>query len=224
MIRTGRRDRNLYTQLLDNALDRAVALDGRLSAATLGMTGMSGRSYRMLVNNLVASVPDARYFEIGSWMGSTACSAMEGNKVRIICIDNWSQFDGPKDAFLANVAGCVSEHVAFGYIERDFRQVDYTTIGRFNIYLFDGPHSPQDHYDGVSLPLVALDETFFFIVDDWNWEGVRLGTAQALRSAGLTTLYSIEIRTTQDGSHAAACQQNSDWHNGYFIAVLQKPH
>ena len=71
MIRTGRRDRNLYTQLLDNALDRAVALDGRLSAATLGMTGMSGRSYRMLVNNLVASVPDARYLEIGSWMGST---------------------------------------------------------------------------------------------------------------------------------------------------------
>ena len=211
--------------MLDNALDRAVALDGRLSAATLGMTGMSGRSYPdagQQPGRLRAgcALPRDRLLDgLGPpaprWRATRSASSAS---------TTGRKFDGPKDAFLANVAGCVSEHVAFGYIERDFRQVDYTTIGRFNIYLFDGPHSPQDHYDGVSLPLVALDETFFFIVDDWNWEGVRLGTAQALRSAGLTTLYSIEIRTTQDGSHAAACQQNSDWHNGYFIAVLQKPH
>ncbi|WP_428375931.1 hypothetical protein [Lichenicoccus sp.] len=224
MIRSGERDRSLYTRLLDNAFDRALALDGKASAATLAMTGMSGRSYRTLINNLVASVPDARYLEIGSWMGSTACAVMDGNAVRIVCIDNWSQFDGPKDAFLANTAACISAHVRFSFIESDFRKVDYAGIGRFNIYLFDGPHSPQDHFDGVAMPLVALDHEFVFIVDDWNWEGVRYGTLQALRAAGLRVLYSIEIRTTQDGTHAALAQQASDWHNGYFIAVLRQAH
>ena len=224
MIRSGTRDRTLYTQLLDNAFDRALALDGKVSAATLMMTGMSGRSYRTLINNLIASVPDPRYLEIGSWMGSTACSVMDGNAARVVCIDNWSQFDGPKEAFLANTAACVTMHVRFDFIESDFRAVDYAGLGHFNIYLFDGPHSPQDHYDGVAMPLVALDHEFFFIVDDWNWEGVRYGTLQALRAAGLQLLYSIEIRTTQDGTHAASVGQHSDWHNGYFIAVLRKAH
>jgi hypothetical protein len=197
-------------------------LDSKLSDDTLKMEGMSGRAYRMLINNLVASVPGARYLEIGSWKGSTACSAMEGNRLRIVCIDNWSEFNGPKDAFMANTARCITRNVQFKFIESDFRTVDYSNIGTFNVYLFDGPHTVEDHFNGVSLPLPALDDEFFFVVDDWNWEGVRRGTIDSIRDAGLSIIYSVEIRTTQDDSHAESVGENSAWHNGYFLAVLGK--
>ncbi len=213
---------NLYSQLLDNAFNRALALDGKVSPGVQGMVGMSGRNYRLTINNLVGSMPNARYLEVGSWAGSTACSAMEGNRVSVVCIDNWSEFGGPKDTFLANAAACINDNIAFNFIESDFRAVNYGGIGKFNIYLFDGPHSQQDQYDGVAFALPALDEQFVFIVDDWNWQAVRDGTHAAIAASNLRILYSIEVRTTQDNTHAEVAQQNSDWHNGYFLSVLEK--
>lgn len=220
--RSGFIGENRYAHLLDNAFNRALALDGTLPDAVRDMLGMSGKTYRLLINNLVGSMPEARYLEVGSWAGSTACSAMVGNRVTVVCIDNWSEFGGPKDLFLANTEACLTPNIAFTFIESDFRAVDYGAIGRFNIYLFDGPHSQQDQYDGLAMAMPALDDQFIFIVDDWNWQAVRDGTFAAIAAVGLHVLYAFEIRTTQDNNHAAVSQQESDWHNGYFIAVLSK--
>ena len=80
----------------------------------------------------------------------------------------------------------------------DFRSVDYRSIGKFNIYLFDGPHEEADQYDGIVLAQPALTGTFFLIVDDWNWNAVRLGTFRALAASRCQLECSIEIRTTLD--------------------------
>jgi hypothetical protein len=183
---------------------------------------MSGQKYRTFINNFVGSHPDARYLEIGSWQGSTAAAALNGNSVKALCIDNWSQFGGPKSAFLANIERVRSQSpdVDFRFIENDFRRVDYTSLGRFNIFLFDGPHEELDQYDGIMVARPALEKSFVLIVDDWNWRQVRVGTFRAIRDAGYSIASSIEIRTTQDNTHAPVHGKNSDWHNGYFIAVL----
>ena len=55
------------------------------------MEGLSRRKYRSLINNLVQKIKDPRYLEIGTWLGSTACSAAFKNDLKITCIDNWSQ-------------------------------------------------------------------------------------------------------------------------------------
>ena len=55
------------------------------------MEGLSGRKYRSLINNLVEKIEKPSYLEIGSWLGSTACSAAFKNDFKITCIDNWSQ-------------------------------------------------------------------------------------------------------------------------------------
>lgn len=218
--RTGSRDYNSYAALVDSAFDRALALDGKLSDTVLQMQGMSGRNYRTFINNLINSMPDARYLEIGSWAGSTACSAIESNRLKIVCIDNWAEFGGPRETFHANVRACLSDRVDFQFIESDFRAVDYSKLGPFNIYLFDGPHEQKDQFDGVALVKRALDPVFIFIVDDWNHPPARTGTLLALSQLGMRVVYSIEVRTTQDNTHPQIAQQNSDWHNGYFIAVV----
>ena len=108
-------------------------------------------------------------------------------------------------------------------LEQDFRTVDYASIGAFNVFMYDGPHSPEDQYDGIALARPALDSEFVLIVDDWNWPEVRLGTARAIAQLDLSLLYSLEIRSSLDNSHPEVAFQHSDWHNGYFIAVLQQP-
>ena len=214
---------------LDAALGDALALTSKLPDRVLSQIGMSGRLYRRLVNQLVSRIEKPRYLEVGSWGGSTACSAMYGNTLDITCIDNWSEFsnhmsvENPRDTFNAAVEFSISDRVELSVIENDFRKVDFGDLGKSNIYLFDGPHAYQDQLDGIVLAQPALDDTYVQIVDDWNWPYVRSGTMDALKAAGLSIECSIEVRSTQDDTHPVlAVMQESAWHNGYFIAVVKR--
>jgi hypothetical protein len=211
-----------YGLRLRKAMRRATALDHKLPDFVLSIPGMSGRKYRCLINNLVGSMPDARYLEVGSFAGSTCCAAIHGNAVRATCIDNWSLFGGPRDKFIENTERCKSETIDLRLIDSDFRKVDYAGIGTFNVYLFDGPHERTDQRDGVWFARGALDEYCVLIVDDWNWFQVRQGTFDGIRDAGLTVLYSIDIRTTDNDTLPVMRTGESDWHNGYFISVVRR--
>ena len=96
IILDGNFDQNTYSKNLKLSLSQALAMSTKIPDWIKFMPGMSGRKYRYLINNLVSSIKDARYLEIGCWAGSTACSALYGNEVKAVCIDNWSQFTDPK--------------------------------------------------------------------------------------------------------------------------------
>jgi len=212
-----------YARLLQRAMENALALETKLPGWIRSMDSMSGRKYRGLINTLVEGMPTPRYLEVGSWAGSTACSAISGNRMTACCIDNWSEFNGPNDTFQRHIKRVVTPAVNFRFIEADFRSVDFAALGKFNIYCFDGPHSERDHIDGVSIAQPALDDEYLLIIDDWNWKQVRDGTMKALESLRVKIIAQIQIHTTQDNSHPTVLRrQFSDWHNGYFIAVCRK--
>lgn len=201
----------------------ALECKGKLDDTVLGIDGMSGVKYRYFINNLIGSISNPRYLEVGSWSGSTFCAAIFGNKVRAMAIDNWSEFGGPVQTFFANLSRCCSLSTSISLLTEDFRVALRGRVhGPFNVYLFDGPHEYRDQYDGLSLALPSLTDEFVFIVDDWNWEAVRNGTLDAIRSCGLQVRTMIEVRTTDDNSHPTVAGRHSDWHNGYFISVLSK--
>lgn len=187
----------------------------------LKIPGMSGKKYRYLVNKLASSLEEVRYLEIGSWKGSTLCSVLHNNQVQATAIDNWSQFDGPRDEFFSNVHKTQQLGTKLTVLEQDFRAIDYTGLGKFNMYLFDGPHTAQDQYDGLMMAQPALDQNYLLVVDDWNWPPAREGTQRALSELGAEVSY-ITIMTTSDGSHPNNHSENSDWHNGYFLAAVSK--
>jgi hypothetical protein len=208
------------------ALNEAIkaAIDGRskLPATIRGIKGMSGQRYRTLINTLIGTLDRTRYLEIGSWLGSTAAAAICGNAVQAVCVDNWSEFSGSKEQFLANVEHAKSSASSLRLIEQDFRDVDYRALGKFNVFLFDGPHSEVDHKDGVLVTQPCLHERFVLIVDDWNWPSVRLGTMRGLLAAKCRVESCVQVRTTNDNTHPSLAFEASDWHNGYFIAVVSK--
>lgn len=209
---------------IQDAWFSSIALEYKIPEWIRYMEGASGKKYRYFINNLVGSIEDARYLEVGTWAGSTACSALYGNKVKTVCIDNWAEFGGPKELFFSNIEKIKSLDIDFSFIESDSNLVDYTSIGKFNVYMYDGDHSEINQYNGIINALPALDDTFILIIDDWNWERVRVGTFNAINDASLEIVNSIEIKTlleevwwAPDITGAA-----SDWHNGYYIALVKK--
>jgi len=224
---SGAGERPELAHIVRRALERALTGATKLPPEVLAIAGMSGRKYRCFINELIEQLPAPRYLEIGSWGGSTLCSAITGNVVTALAIDNWSQFGGPSDKFFNNLARFKgSARVSF--LEQDFRQIDYAAIprsfGKFGVYLFDGPHTFEDQYDGITLVQPALEPRYVQIVDDWNWPQVRQATLKAIADLGLHIDMMVEIRTSLDDSHAPhpICEA-SDWHNGYCISVLSAP-
>jgi hypothetical protein len=185
------------------------------------MKGMSGKKTRHFYNNLM-NKDDARYLEIGTWKGSSVCSAMCGNKATVVCIDNWSEFGGPKSEFLTNFNKYKGNNNA-NFIEQDCFTVDTSHLPKFNIYMYDGNHAEDSHYKALIHYYNCLDTTFIFIVDDWNWKEVRDGTLNSFKQLNLTVLYSREIKTTNDNSCVLwGSPEQQEWHNGIYVAILQK--
>lgn len=196
----------------------------KLIPEILEMEGMSGIKTRHFYNNLLDMCPGgARYLEIGTWKGSSVCSAMYGNKANVVCIDNFSEFSGPRDEFFRNFNKYKGENNAT-FIEADCFSLDPKSLGeKFNLYLFDGGHTYDDQYKALTHFYDCLDDTFVFVVDDWNWKDVRKGTMDAINNLKLRIVFKHEIRLTDDDTHTPPWANGQlTWHNGIGIFVLSK--
>jgi hypothetical protein len=210
-----------YKTLIEASFQNAENNISKITNDIINMEGMSGIKTRHFYNNLL-NTEDARYLEIGTWKGSSVCSAMCGNKAKVICIDNWSEFGGPKSEFLVNFEKFKGENEAT-FIENDCFKVDVSTLPKFNIYMYDGIHSKESHYKALLHYYNCLDNVFIFIVDDWNWKDVRDGTINSIQKLNLKVLYEKEIRTTNNDTHVeGGSPEQKSWHNGIYVAILQK--
>ena len=210
-----------YITHVQKSMEAAKDEKSKVTPDILCMEGMSGILTRHFYNNIM-SMDDARYLEIGTWKGSSVCSAMCNNKATVVCIDNWSEFGGPKQEFLENFEKFKGENNA-RFIESDCFAVDITTLPKFNVYMFDGNHEEESHYKALVHFYDCMDDEFIFIVDDWNWKKVRDGTRESFRKLNLEILYETEIRTTFDDTHPPwGSNQQLAWHNGIFVAVIRK--
>ena len=63
--------------------------------------------------------------------------------------------------------------------------------------MYDGNHTADSHYQALIHYYNCLDDIFVFIVDDWNWKGVRDGTYDSFKKLNLTILFNKEINEIQ---------------------------
>jgi hypothetical protein len=206
-----------WINVVDLAFNHAEQNISKISQEIIDLEGMSGLKTQHFYNNLL-EMNDARYLEIGVWKGSTVCAAMYGNKAKVTCIDNWSEFGGPKEEFLINFNKFKGLNDAF-FIEQDCFATDVSTLGKYNIYMYDGNHDIDNHYRALSHFYDCLDDIFIYIVDDWNWLQVREGTMSAINNLKLNILFEKAIRLTNDNS---TTYSKDTWWNGIYVAVLQK--
>ena len=209
-----------YKKLLEISFQNAENNISNITDEIIQMEGMSGVKTRHFYNNLL-NTEDARYLEIGTWKGSSVCSAMCNNKAKVVCIDNWSEFGGPKDEFLVNFEKFKGNNDAT-FVESDCYKVNVDLLPKFNIYMYDGNHTNENHFKALLHYYNCLDDIFIFIVDDWNWEDVREGTMNSIKRLNLKVLYEKEIRLTWDNSHTEKPEAQDTWWNGIYVAILKK--
>lgn len=205
---------NIFKSLIEKSLENAEQNISKITDDIITMDGMSGTKTRHFYNNLLSN-DYTKYLEIGTWKGSSVCSAMCGNKSKIVCIDNWSEFGGPKNEFLLNFKKYKGENDAT-FIEKDCFRVDVSILPKFNIYMYDGNHTNESHYKALLHYYNCLDDIFIYIVDDWNWQKVRDGTNKVIKDLNLKILYEKNIIKSND------ITTPHEWMYGIYIVLLLK--
>jgi hypothetical protein len=205
---------------------KAEAYISKLDNYILSMDGMSGKKTRHLYNN-IASMPDSKYLEIGTWKGSTVCSALCNNSIYCVAIDNWTEFGGPKDEFMNNFNRYRGDSNAT-FIEADCWSLgtkDFDISKKFNIYMYDGNHDENAHFRALSHFQPLLEDEFIYIVDDWNWDYVNRGTLEAINRNHFDILYKHELFTNNkvhpEWGVPGGAGKDGDWHNGICVFVLK---
>lgn len=78
------------------------------------------------------------------------------------------EFGGPKNEFLNKFKGNNNATC----IEKNYWGIDESTIGKFNIYMYDGNHTKTSHYQALNHYLPCLTMSLFiyrvFIFGSWE--------------------------------------------------------
>jgi hypothetical protein len=94
---------------------------------------------------------------------------------------------------------------------------------KFNVYLYDGEHYEQDHFQALTYYYEVLEDEFIFIVDDFNWPEVRDGTFKSIEHLKLDVVFRHEIfMSPEDLEGMPNHKGKTSWWNGIGIFLLRK--
>jgi hypothetical protein len=211
----------------ENAINRAESLNSKLPEFVLNMEGMSSWKIRILLNEL-CNFKECKYLEIGSYTGSTFCSALYNNPGEFTSIDYWpnkQEFDITRNTFKENLGKTLSFQSAprpkTNLIDEDcFKYKKKDLKNKINIYLYDGDHSFQSQRDGLIYYDDILEDEFVLLVDDNNSNDVWNGTLAAFNYLQHWKIkkHWILPGLTRDWK----IQDSFGYWNGFFVAVVQK--
>ena len=202
-----------YINKLLRATINAYTSTSKLSEDILDIEGMSSPKVRHYLNNIIDS--DSRYLEIGSWKGSTIISALYKNEFKYAyIIDNWSQYLGPKEECINNIKKFITNENLIIINENSF-VVDFSNLQKINTFFYDGKHDEEAHRNILKIVYPCLDDTFIYVVDDWNWNNVRKDTLKGIHENNLKIKFSTELFSEKN-------KDIGSWWNGLSMFILQK--
>jgi hypothetical protein len=171
---------------------------------------MSTPAVGALINRGVAEMaPGEAFVNVGVWNGFTFLSGVAGNPNRLcIGVDNFSQFGGPKEAFLARFEQFKSENHRFH--DADYKEYFATTHREsIGFYLYDGEHSYQNQLEGLRVAEPFFGPKCLVMVDDTNDPEPRKATFDFVKSSGNRYETILDI-TTRENHHPT-------WWNGVIL-------
>jgi hypothetical protein len=205
------------------AIEKTEKLETILPEEIFNIQGMSGRKGRIFLNNIVYD--GCNYLEIGSWKGSTLCSSLYNKNInKSFSIDNYSQFENPKEILISNIEKYVKK--GHNHIESDCFDLDLKSNGieDIDIYFYDGGHLTSEQYNALDYYKETFSDVFILIVDDWNGTGdtdVKKGTTDAINDLG----YTIHLYKSLPDEEILQRQPHGDsfgYWNGFGVFVLEK--
>lgn len=222
-----------YIRHVQRSVQQGLRKQSKVPTEILEMEGMSGIYTRHIYNNLCGLGEKegrrCRYLEIGTWKGSTFLSAMYGNSLlHGTCVDNWSEFGGPKTECLEHFRTFFTHGEDYQVIDRDCWTLDRSVLGDvpIDLYLYDGPHTFEDHRRAITSMVPYMAPVSIVIVDDWccDWADVRRGTMAGWEAVKdqVTVRWKLEIPIL--GSSAFHTRGDTTWNGmGIFVCTRVSP-
>ncbi len=172
---------------------------------------MSTIAIGAILSEAVRQIPgSACFLNIGVWNGYTFFAGMAENpEKRCIGVDNFSEFGGPRSAFMRRFT-------RFRTPSHEFHDTDWREYMRehrvpIGVFFYDASHDSESQYEALKAAHPHLIPGALILVDDWNWQSPREGTERFLREfPGYETIF--EQRTP--------CNAHPTFWNG--IVVLRK--
>ncbi len=215
---------------IESSLKWAKLEVSKLNQDVADIRGLTSMKVRCFLNN-ICSEENAVYLEIGSYKGATFFSALYGNDINAIAIDNWRVEKimpaitplwaslgesvvktKPKDVFLQNLKKFKGTNNVQILDENYLNFNKKSLLYKPNIVFYDGEHTFKDQYQVLTDFKDYLADEFVLIVDDWNWE--KRGVLKGIKDLNLNVKYKKEIFTKGEDP--------SDFWNGLGIFILEK--
>jgi len=175
-----------------------------LKNALLKIDSMSTYAIGHLVNQICQRLTENQiYLNIGCWKGFTLISGMLGTSCKVIGVDNFSQFDGPKNIFYSNFEKHKNKKKHFFY-DQDYK-VFFKNFEKKNekvsFYYYDGEHSYKNQYENLEIADNVLDKNSIVLIDDINFQEVEKGTKDFLNKTKSNYKVLKEIKTANNHCH-----------------------
>ena len=161
-----------------------------------GIPRMSTFAIGAIINLIVSNMPHDRAFvNIGVWHGYTLlCGLVDNPDKKCIGVDNFSEFEGPREDFLErfeNYKGKKHLFYDMDYLEY-FSKVHRDPIG---FYIYDGNHSKENHFKGLQVAEPFFSKDCLILIDDINWDDPRDATNEFIKQSRHTYEVVAEERT-----------------------------
>ena len=166
---------NLETKLLDksqhNFLDKIYTIHD--------FAHMSTPAIGLMINHICKNIKkDEIFLNIGAYRGFTTVCGMIDTACTVHSVDNFSEFDGPKDIFFKNFNLFKGENHFFH--EKDYELFFNNWNNPIKFYIYDAHHSYEQQYKNLIIARDFFVKDTIIYVDDYNVDAVENGTKDFL--------------------------------------------
>ncbi|PWU24938.1 MAG: hypothetical protein C5B48_03855 [Candidatus Rokuibacteriota bacterium] len=138
---------------------------------------------------------DEAFVNVGVWNGFSFLCGLRGNAERLcVGVDNFSEFEGPRDAFLERFEQ--SKGPAHAFYDMDyqdyFARQHHSPIG---LYFYDGDHAYEHQLRGLQTAEPFFTDDCVVVVDDTNWEEPRQATLDFMVQSDRDYALLLDART-----------------------------
>jgi hypothetical protein len=214
---------------IDNSLEWGQLEVSKLTLDVMNIHGITSNKIRCFLNNICSI--GGTYLEVGVFRGATFCSAIYGNEVHAIGLDNFASPNlmpmgvsqklasylkqridiSPQEDFINNVKRFGNpEHL--DVYKTDYMSFDYTQLPKLDIIFYDGDTRYNDQYNVLKKLLPQFSDKTILIIDDWNWGSGAFG--KICEEENLYIAHQREIFTTGEDM--------DDFWNGIGVFLIEK--
>jgi len=165
----------------------------------MNINKMSTLANIYIINSLVKTISEGIFLNIGTYEGFSYLGGSFNNPhIKSIGVDNFSEFDKPRNKFYKNFEKYKHDNNIF----YDMDYVDYFNNiheDKIGLYIYDANHSYKDQLKGLELAEKHFIKNTIVIIDDTNWDAPYNATMEFINKSKNKYKILMDTKTQSNG-------------------------